>query len=115
MLKLNTNKKAERLNQYLKSKTMDKKINVSKVVGYIILTPSIISVVLFIVQLLVADNEILNAFLFTPWTGEYLRHSNSSLSDPGGTEGGGGYTSALPFYFGLMAIAGAYLIKDNKK
>jgi hypothetical protein len=27
---------------------------------------------------------------------------------------GYGYTSALPFYFGLMALAGAYLIKDKK-
>ena len=29
--------------------------------------------------------------------------------------GGGGYTSALPFYFGLMAIAGAYLIKNSNQ
>ena len=94
---------------------MDKKINVSKVLGYIILIPSLISVVLFIIQLYDADNETLNVFLFTPWTGDYLTHSPSSIFNPGGTEGGGGYTSALPFYFGLMAIAGAYLIKDNKK
>jgi hypothetical protein len=32
--------------------------------------------------------------------------------DGGG--GGGGYSSALPLYFGLMAIAGAYLIKESK-
>jgi hypothetical protein len=40
------------------------------------------------------------------WTGTY---------DYSREGGGGGYTSALPFYFGLMAIAGAYLIKNKKK
>lgn len=97
---------------------MDKKIDVSKVVGYIILIPSLISVVLFVIKLIEVDieinNEILYAFQFTPWTGDYWTGSHSSLVTPG-ENGGGGYTSALPFYFGLMAIAGAYLIKDNKK
>lgn len=42
------------------------------------------------------------------WTGsiDYF-----SIMGRGG--GGGGYTSALPFYFGLMAMAGAYLIKES--
>ena len=93
---------------------MNKKINLSKVVGYIILIPSLISVVLFIIQLYDADSELLSMFEFTPWTGSYWTGSPTTPLTPG-ENGGGGYTSALPFYFGLMAIAGAYLIKDNKK
>jgi hypothetical protein len=87
-------------------KTTDKKINVSKVLGYIILIPPLISVVLFVMELIEVDNGILNTFRFTSWTGDYFLNQVQ-------TEGGGGYTSALPFYFGLMAIAGAYLIKDK--
>ena len=30
-------------------------------------------------------------------------------------QGGGGYTSAAPIYLGLMAIAGAYLLKGTDK
>lgn len=80
-----------------------KNTNVTKVLGYILLTPALFSVVAFVVDLL-NDNggNMLYNLTYTVWLGSF-----------GGN--GGGYTSALPFYFGLMAIAGAYLIKDSKK
>jgi hypothetical protein len=75
---------------------------IQKIIGYILLSPALLSVVLFFAQLFLWD-RLLQKFLFTIWTGDYVG------------EQGGGFTSALPFYFGLMAIAGAYLIKDSKK
>lgn len=90
---------------------MNRKINVEKIIGYILLAPAIISVFLFLYQLvgLKTDynhyNDTLFNFVSSCWTGKLYS------SDAGGS---GGYTSALPFYFGLMAIAGAYLIKNNK-
>jgi hypothetical protein len=38
--------------------------------------------------------------------------SSLPIGEEGTNGSGGAYTSALPFYFGLMAIAGAYLIKE---
>ena len=83
----------------------------SKVIGYILLSPALTSVVLFFIKLLVTPNEDdrLTRFLYTSWTGNVLQDVNARHQ-----EFGGSYTSALPFYFGLMAIAGAYLIKDRK-
>jgi hypothetical protein len=77
------------------------KNDVTKIIGYILLSPSLVSVIMFLAQLFTGDKLFKN-FMYTIWTGDFSG------------EGGGGYTSALPFYFGLMAIAGAYLIKDNK-
>ncbi len=74
--------------------------NWPKVIGYILLTPAVISVFLLIVQLMGANP--LKEFESTAWTGEY-----------GYNDGGGGYSSALPIYIAIMALAGAYLIKDN--
>ena len=78
-----------------------KKIDKSLIIGYILLLPATISVLLFLITLL-TKTDTLDLFVNSAWTGtvRYL-------------EGGGGYTSALPIYFGLMAIAGAYLIKDK--
>lgn len=71
----------------------------SEIIGYILLSPALISVILFFISLL-TDADTLKGFNYLDeWTGGY--------SD------GGGYTSALPFYFGLMAISGAYLIKEK--
>ncbi len=75
-----------------------------KVIGYILLSPALISVVLFFYDLFIGSLQLFNS-LHVDWAGDY-RFSGG---------GGAGYTSALPFYFGLMAIAGAYLIKDSKK
>ena len=75
-------------------------------VGIILLIPPILSVLFFILKLTGGDP--LHTFDYSSeWTGSY------GYSDKGG--GGGGYTSALPFYFGLMAIAGALLISNSTK
>ena len=78
-----------------------------KIVGFLLITPAIISVFLFIIQLytpvdnsssLYYEKNVFKNFILTGWTSDMQ-----------------GATSALPFYFGLMAIAGAYLIKDTQK
>jgi hypothetical protein len=73
------------------------------VVGCILLIPSLISVLFFFIQFI--EPNVFKNFKETAWTGDYGYSSS----------GGGGYASALPIYLGLTAIAGAYLIKDNKK
>jgi hypothetical protein len=76
------------------------KVTVETIIGYILLAPALLSVLLFVVHLFGA--ETLKTFQNdSPWTGIW------GIS--------GAYTSALPFYFGLMAIAGAYLIKKPKE
>jgi hypothetical protein len=82
------------------------KPNLTKIIGYILLIPSLISVLMFLSQLFI-ETELFMNLNNTIWTGKI----RVIVSEGGG---GGGHTSALPFYFGLMAIAGAYLIKDRK-
>jgi hypothetical protein len=79
------------------------KLNISTVVGYILLTPPLVGVLLFTYTLF-SDSGffILNSWEDEFWSGVYSKE-------------GGGYSSTIPLYLGLMAIAGAYLIKDNKK
>lgn len=76
-----------------------KQVKATKVIGYILLTPSLISVLLFLVVL---PNW--NDPFFTAWTGNIVTWDQQTAN---------GYTSALPLYVGLMALAGAYLIKDK--
>ena len=73
------------------------------ILGIILLIPPILSVFLFLLQFITKD--LMKPFEYSSWTGDY------GFSD----SGGGGYTSALPFYFGLMAIAGVLLIINNNK
>jgi hypothetical protein len=80
------------------------KETIQEIIGYILLAPPTISVILFFLQFTGVDG--LKEFHIESWSGTY---------GYGGEGGGGGYTSALPLYFGLMAIAGAYLIKNSKK
>ena len=69
-----------------------------KIIGFFLIAPAVISVFLFISQLIgPSENNGINKFLYSAWIG------------------GNGYTSPLPLYFGLMAIAGAYLLKENNK
>ena len=86
-----------------------KKEDITKIIGYILVTPALISVILFTIQLLTKENLLKNMEIGNSWTG----YAEAQVS---GEEWAYGYgsTSALPFYFGLMAIAGAYLIKDKK-
>jgi len=77
--------------------------NVTKVIGYILLSPALISVILFIIQLRTNIDALVDMETGELWTGYGYGYGH-----------GYGYTSALPFYFGLMALAGAYLIKDKK-
>lgn len=84
------------------------KKDITKIIGYILLTPSLISVLMFLAQFFI-KYEIFKNFMSTLWTGDL---DYGYAYESGG--GGGGYTSALPIYFGLMAIAGVYLIKEKK-
>lgn len=81
-------------------------IRLERILGIILLIPPIIGVFLFLLNLLSNDigdiPEMRN--LSAEWTGAY-----------GYRDGGGGYTSAAPIYLGLMAIAGAMLLKGTEK
>jgi hypothetical protein len=83
---------------------------INKVIGYTLLSPAIVSVVLFFLQLTGVKDNTLLAFHSSPWTGFIDYYETSEKGS-----GGGGYTSALPLYFGLMAIAGVFLLtkKNN--
>ncbi len=78
---------------------------IQKKIGYILLFPPLLSVILFTITLFVKEyNYIVRMSNMGPsWSGAYSY------------DAGGGYMSATPLYFGLMAIAGAYLIKDSKE
>lgn len=89
----------------IKATPLDKKI------GYILLAPPVFSVAQYIKSFI----------LFNPWrffdinyvdNGNWSNVFNSAWT--GVITPNSAYTSALPFYLGLMAIAGAYLIKDKK-
>ena len=81
-------------------------VNWSKVFGVILLTPPIISVFLFVIALF-GVNLTFHAFNFNSfWAGKIDYADNS---------GGGGYSSPVPLYLGLLAIAGGYLFKSGAK
>ena len=67
-------------------KSTENKISLSSIIGYLLLVPPVVSIFLFLVYLL--DPRKIK-LMITLWSG------NNAL------------------YFGLMAIAGAYLIKDK--
>jgi len=77
--------------------------NTQKTIGYILLFPPLLSVLLFTINLLVRDS------------GNIIRMYNLSSEWSGSYGENGGYMSATPVYFGLMAIAGAYLLSNAKK
>lgn len=82
-----------------------KNAETSLLIGYILLLPAIVSVILFFYTLFSGNSSFTGFDISSSWTGDI----DYSSYDGGG---GGGYTSALPIYIGLMALAGAYLIKD---
>ena len=77
-------------------------IKVEKIVGAILLIPPILGVLFFVLGLFSTDlgNVIELRNLSRHWSGNYSYE-------------GGGYTSAIPIYLGLMAIAGALLLKGT--
>jgi hypothetical protein len=79
----------------------EEKIKIERVFGIILLLPPLLSVILFTVNLFSRDagNIVELRNLSAHWTGSYDN---------------GGYTSAAPIYLGLMAIAGALLLKSSK-
>ena len=95
------------LNQHLKSNKM-KKFDLTKMIGYILITPALISVVLFIIQLITKIDLLNNMHIGGIWTGDsYVVRQGENYATSYG------FTSALPFYFGLTGMAGVYLIKDK--
>jgi hypothetical protein len=93
---------------------MDKKQMrvIELIAGVILLIPALLSILLFMYALAFGSGEGYQVYpdlSNTIWTG------NTEVYRDGNGVGGGGHTSALPIYCGLMAIAGAYLIKDSQK
>ncbi|MDD7405202.1 MAG: hypothetical protein PUG32_04890 [Bacteroidales bacterium] len=84
-------------------------------IGILFLIPPIIGVIIFILNLISADI----GFETFPasWNCIYDSDYNYDMGDNGAYGWAYGYaaTPAIPLYLGLMAIAGAYLIKDNLK
>lgn len=89
----------------IKEKHSQKGLSLERVFGITLLLPPLISVLLFILNLLNEDmgSIVEMSNLSDNWTGGY-NYANES--------GGGGFTSAAPIYLGLMAIAGALLLKE---
>ncbi|MBL0258533.1 MAG: hypothetical protein IPQ03_13850 [Bacteroidetes bacterium] len=90
----------------------NKQINKLQIIlGVVLLIPPVMSVFFFLQQLFIRyypEIGIQNYYhLQTVWTGAVDYNYDKG--------GGGGYTSALPLYFGLMAIAGALLIMNGNK
>ena len=83
-------------------------LNVLKLsIGSLLLLPSLLSVLAFVIHLLFEENMLIH-FVDDRgiWTGG-VDYDNDG--------GGGGYMSALPVYFGLMALAGVFLIGKIEK
>ena len=91
----------------MEEKQMTKsKPNIERIIGFILLTPPILGALFFILNVFSNDIGTIVELkhLSSEWTGTY-----------GYDTGGGGYMSAAPLYLGLMAIAGAYLIKGTSQ
>ena len=83
-------------------------------IGYVLICPAVISVFWLLSDLMSNDQKFIFDNLNRAWTGEYYS-DGGQFPGLSASKGSGGYTSALPFYFGLMGIAGAYLIRNNSK
>ncbi len=91
---------------------------IERTIGYVLLSAPLVSVIFLFIYLAFGHSEGDNywtgyAFLQGGLQHGYNEHGEYNAGVVG--FGGAAYTSALPFYFGLMALAGAYLIKDSKK
>lgn len=85
-----------------------KALNCEAKIGFLFLIPPIIGVLFFVLNILGADINFYN--ILESWNCMYKYEwdfgSDSIVYSP---------TPAIPIYLGLMAIAGAYLIKGNIK
>ena len=85
-----------------------KKTDLERVVGIIFIIPPILGVILFLLDVFISFVGISNV--------RDLAALNNLSSEWTGYSGeGGSYTSVAPIYLGLMAIAGALLLKESKK
>ena len=82
-------------------------LNLDAKIGVLLLIPPIIGVFMFILNMLFGADMGFDSF---PESWNCL-HRDSGIH----TTYGYGATPAMPLYLGLMAIAGAYLIKGNLK
>ncbi len=91
-----------------------KNLKFSLLVGYVLLSPAIMSVISFFYILFFGIHDFFEDYFGRIWTGEIGGTiKEGALILPGENIVGGGYTSPIPIYIGLMAIAGAYLIKKK--
>jgi hypothetical protein len=79
------------------------KFNFERTFGIILLIPPVIGVLLFLIGLMGTELKLEGLSDPTFWSGNFA------------SESGGGYSSPMPMYLGLMAIAGAILIKNSNK
>ena len=91
------------------------------VIGLFILIPPILSVVAFTISIFsngYAGDFAAMKCLSSEWTA-YIEVPTESSLDPvdltNGIKGSAASMSAAPFYLGIMAIAGVWLIKDSFK
>lgn len=87
-------------------KESNNRFKLERLLGIILLIPPLIGVLLFTINIFIknaGDIPKLNN-LSTYWTGGYSFNT-----------GGAGFTSSAPIYLGLMAIAGALLLKGTDK
>ncbi len=112
-----------------------KKLNIQKTIGYLLITPSVVSVLFFLSQVvslrkLKIDFELINresyegdkyyeqyknGSVFTGYTSRLIKDTGYDFGDSEIESNLTSYSSFFPVYLGLLAIAGAYLIKDNSK
>ena len=98
------------MNNHEKAITKEKKLEFW--LGVFFLIPPILGVVAFVLCLLGIDSDFFRLHnLSSKWTALI----DFSYDSRNGGGGGGGGMSAAPIYLGLMAIVGAYLIKNNAR
>ncbi len=84
-------------------------LNCEAKIGVVFLIPPIIGVIFFVLNILGADLNFYSIIESWNCMNDYERFLGSSSSVVYSS------TPAIPIYLGLMAIAGAYLVKGNLK
>ena len=87
----------------VEEKALIKAKKVESFIGFFFLIPPILGVIAFVFSLFDNDGEFARMRNLSPnWTNDFSSNA-------------GGGMSAAPIYLALMALAGAYLIKDSMK